>query len=513
MRLLPAPLHVSWRDGSFQLPSPLPIRGEGAGARLLRERLLTAAGVRTYDGDAPGVEFRHADHLAAEAYRLVVAPDGITIQSSHDRGQGWAVQTLLQLLPVQIHGPGPMSPADLAAPCVEVVDEPKFGWRGSMIDVARHFLPLEGLMMHLDVMAAHKLNVLHLHLTDDQGWRLPVNRYPRLTTAGAWRPGTLPGHQPPPDENDRDDVPEHDGVPHGGSYTADELRALVARAGELGITVMPEIDMPGHMEAAVAAYPHLGACDHVTQPRTCFGVSHHVLGLTQESVAFCRDVLDAAMDLFPGSPIHVGGDECPSEEWFGHPASLATMAEHGLATGPEAQAWFERQICEHVLAAGRRVVAWDEVLELGAPEGVTVMVWRDGTAIADAAVRGFDVIAAPGRQTYLDYGQCDGDDQPLCIGGPTTLADVTGLSDELRLAPLAQDHLLGGQFQLWTEYVRSWARAEFQLWPRGSSIAQQLWAGEAGDSGTIAGLGRHLQRLTAMGVNWCRTPETTTTAD
>lgn len=510
--LLPTPRHVRFEDGVLRLPAPLPIRGGGPGARLLSERLGRAAGVSTTTGDGVGVDFHREKDLCPEAYRLLVSREGVQIFSGDDSGEGWAVQTLLQLLPTQVGGPGPMEPDDLTLPCVDIEDEPAFAWRGSMIDVARHFLPLDGLLKHLDVMAAHKLNVLHLHLTDDQGWRVPVAKYPRLTEAGALRPGTLPGHQPPPDEDDRDDFPQHDGRPHGGHYTVEEIGRLVARAAELGITIMPEIDMPGHMEAAIAAYPELGACDHVKHPRTCFGISDHVLALTDQSVQFCKDVLDTVIGLFPGSPIHIGGDECPSVEWFSDPASQALMAHQGITTGQEAQAWFERQICEHVLAAGRRPVAWDEVLELGAPEGITVMAWRDRAAISEAAVRGFDVIAAPVQYTYLDYGQYDAPDQPVTIGGPTTLEQVAGFADELRIDDAAQPHVLGGQFQLWTEYVHTWGRAETLLWPRGSSLAQQLWAGSTEGADSLDGLGRHLQRLTAMEVNWCREPIDTTSA-
>ncbi len=506
MRLLPSPTKVSWHEGTFRLPAPLPVRSGGPSARLLAERLLTAAGVTTTGDGGPGVDFRRDASLGAEAYRLVVSPAGIAISAGDDAGERWAVQTLLQLLPVQVHGPGPMAAGDLVVPCVEICDRPVFSWRGSMVDVARHFLPMSGLLLHLEVMAAHKLNVLHLHLTDDQGWRVPIAKYPRLTEVGSWRPGTLPGHQPPPDENDRDDFPQHDGVRHGGAYTVAEIRSLVARATELGITVMPEIDMPGHMEAAIAAYPQLGACDHVQHPRTCFGVSHHVLALSDQAVEFCRDVLDEVMELFPGSPIHIGGDECPAEEWYDDPVSAATMAAHGLTSRAAAQAWFERQLVSHVRATGRRIVAWDEVLELGAPEGVTIMVWRDAAAIAEAARRGFEVIAAPAKYTYLDYGQYDGDAQPLTIGGPVPLAQVAGLADQLRQPTDNNELLLGGQLQLWSEYVRTWARAEYQLWPRGSALAQQLWAGEVGEAGTLAGLGRHLARLTAMDINWCREP-------
>jgi hexosaminidase len=509
MRLLPTPVHAEWREGTFLLADPLPIDGGGRAAKILAERLLLAAGVRSReaDPDEPGVRFTVDATLSPEEYRLVVDQAGVSIVSADDAGAGWAVQTLLQLLPVFVHGSGPMEPTDLAVPYVTIEDRPQFRWRGSMIDVARHFLPIEGLLKHLDVMAMHKLNVLHLHLTDDQGWRMPVEKYPLLTEVGGWRPGTLPGHQPPPDENDRDDFPWHDGRPHGGSYTVDEIRTLVARAGELGIMIVPEIDMPGHMEAAIAAYPWLGACDHVEHPRTCWGISEHVLRLSPETLQFCKDVLDEAMRLFPGSPIHVGGDECPGSEWLLDPVTRATMAEVGAETPVEAQAWFEQQVCGHVLAAGRRVIAWDEVLEGGAPEGTTVMVWRDRSAIGRAAQLGYDVIAAPSHHTYLDYSQYEGPDQPLAITGPTTQERVAEFSQEI---VGFEDHLaervLGGQFQLWTEYIHDWGKAEYHLWPRGSSLAQQLWAGHPADTGVVPRMGRHLERLTAMGLNWCRPP-------
>lgn len=510
MRLLPTPTSVTWGDGDFLLPNPLPIAGGGRAAENLAERLLVAAGVtsvRLDDGAAP-VRFTVDASLAPEEYRLDVSADGVDIVAADDAGAGWAVQTLLQLLPPAVHGPGPMEPTDLRVPFVQIADRPRFGWRGTMIDVARHFLPLEGLLRHLDLMALHKLNVLHLHLTDDQGWRLPVAAYPKLTEVAAWRPGTVPGHQPPPDANDCDDVAHHDGRPHGGSWSADDIRRLVARAAQLGITVVPEIDMPGHMEAAIAAYPWLGACDHVEHPRTCWGISEHVLRLSERTLQFCRDVLDAAMDLFPDSPIHIGGDECPGTEWFADAESRATMAAAGATTAAEAQAWFEAQICAHVERAGRRVVAWDDVLDGGAPTSVIVTAWRDVDAITRAVEAGHDVLACPFEHTYLDYSASDHPDEPLTIGGPRPQEQVAQLSAVLdQVAHLdAPGRVLGGQAQLWTEYVHTWPAAEYLLWPRASAIAQQLWAGTPGDTGSVPALGRHLARLTSTGVNWRRPP-------
>lgn len=512
--LIPEPRHVDIGEGEYRLAGPLRISGGGDQAAYLAERLSIAAGIRataidatTTDNSHATVVFTDAVGLAAEEYRITVSPSGVRIEAGDEAGRMWAVQTLLQLFPPHVYGPGPMQPEDLVLPCVTIDDAPRYRWRGSHIDVARHFLPFEGLMQHLELMAMHKLNVLHLHLTDDQGWRVPITAYPRLTEAAAWRPGSLAGHQPAPDDNDCDDVADHDGHRHGGFYTRGEIAELNARARTLGIVVVPEIDMPGHMESVVAAYPELG-CIHVEHPRTCWGISEHVLSLSSDAVDFCRTVLKEVADLFPGAPIHVGGDECPGKEWMEHEASLATMRAVGAKSPAEAQAWFEKEICSHVLDMGRRVIAWDEVLEHGAPSGTTVMVWRDSEAVNTAASAGHDVIAAPTEFTYLDYRQHRGDEHPLTIGGYLPLSKVAGFSGLLDRVTVDHQHrLLGGQFQLWSEYVHDWSRAQYMLWPRGSSIAQQLWAGAPGNAATLERMREHTVRLTAAGINWCRDAE------
>ena len=511
MTVVPTPRSWQRRGGDLLLGPVVAVFGGGDAAGVLAEHLRRSAGVRFRDVAVPSeadVSFAIDETLGAEAYRLDI-DERVNIVSGDSRGAGWAVQTLLQLLPPEVYGPGPMEPAHLRLPRTMIEDAPRYSWRGSMLDVARHFLPMEYVLKHLDTMAMHKLNVLHLHLTDDQGWRLPVASFPLLTEVGGWRPGTLPGHQPPPDENDCDDVAHHDGRPHGGSYTVAEIRTLVAKANRLGITVVPEIDMPGHMEAAIAAYPWLGACDHVSHPRTCWGVSEHVLQLSRRTVDFCTTVLGEAMDLFPGSPLHVGGDECPDREWLTDPISRATMASIGATTGKAAQAWFENLICQHVLDAGRMVIAWDEVLDGGAPEGTTIMVWREAQAIARAVALGHDVIAAPAEFTYLDQHQGT-PGHPLSIGGPLTVQKVGQLHTVFDVP--AGSRVLGGQFQLWSEYIRSPSRAEFFTWPRGASVAQQLWAGTPGGLDSLEGFGPHLARLTSADINWCRSHPATTSS-
>lgn len=510
--LVPQPRELVWLPGEVSLEDGLHVLGaEHApyAVDVLIERLVRSTG--TGRSDAPGAaELRLLTDpsLPEEGYELCAQDGAVTLRASTAVGFGWAVQTLLQLLPARVLGPGPVSAQALRLPAVRIVDSPVRAWRGSHVDVARHFLPLDGLLRHLEMMALHKLNILHLHLTDDQGWRMPVEDYPLLTEIGSWRPGDVLGHQPPADENDCDDVAHHDGVRHGGSYTTAEIRMLVSYAQRLGITVMPEVDMPGHMEAAIATYPELG-CGHPRHPRTCWGISWHVLALTDTTLSFCRTVLDTAMDLFPGAPIHVGGDECPGEEMLADPRSRETMARVGATTRAEAQAWFEAQVCSHVLEAGRRVVAWDEVVEGHIDPAVTIMMWRDWGDFANQALaRGHELIAAPASMTYLDHDQVEGPTRPVSIGGALPLEKTTELSGVLDTwATSGTGHLLGGQFQLWTEYVRTWARAENLLWPRGATIAQQLWSGSAEGAASYAELAGHLERLTACEVAWCREEE------
>ncbi|MDO4412599.1 beta-N-acetylhexosaminidase [Cutibacterium sp.] len=434
-----------------------------------------------------------------EGYRIDI-DTRIHISCGDAQGTRWAIQTLLQLLTPWVYGPGPLRLADLQLPQGTIVDQPHYPWRGAHLDVSRHFMPASFIMGFLDVLSMHKLNRLHLHLTDDQGWRLPVCGWPRLTTVGAWRPGTLRGHQPPPDTNDCDDVPDHDQIPHGGAYTIDELRAIDRHARSLGITIVPEIDLPGHTESVVAAYPALGCGTPIDHPRTAFGVSEHHINLTDDALAFCRDALDTVMDIFPTSPIHIGGDECPGKEWFTHAPTRTRLATLDITTPQQAQAWFEHHICDYLAAAGRQVIAWDEVLAAGAPEDVTVMVWRNADDIARAATAGHDVIAAPVRHTYLDYGIETGPQAPVTIAAPTTMDDVAGLHDVL--AAVDSPHLLGGQFQLWTEYLRTPAQVEDAAFPRGTSIAEQLWTGNP--ARPLSDLEAQTRRLTAMGVNWHR---------
>lgn len=497
MHVLPTPRRLEIRDGETAIPPAFTWRAPREGVRavsVLEDRLTPHSRFRRTTGDA-FLTIGLDDALPTEGYRIEIT-DTVHVTAADERGAGWAIQTLLQLLPAQVHSGAMLRPETMRWPRCIVEDAPHFGWRGAHLDPARHFLPVDFVLRFLDVMAMLKLNTLHFHLTDDQGWRLPVPGYPRLTTVGAWRPGTVRGKQTV------EEVHEHDGVPHGGAYTPGELREIAEHARRLGITVVPEVDLPGHTQSVVAAYPELGCRDDITHPRTCWGISHHVINLTDEAFAFCRTVVDTLVDLFPGSPIHLGGDECPGDQWFTHEPTRALLAARGITTPADAQRWFEEELCGYALERAERVVVWDEVLEYGAPDGVTIMVWRESATIGRALDAGFDVVAAPCAHTYLDYGESDAPDAPLSLHAPRTLEEV-GRFHEVWTG-LDTDGLLGGQFQLWSEYLRTPELVEHFAFPRGLLVAEQLWLGGPGVSPTREALAPTTARLTAMGVRWRR---------
>jgi hexosaminidase len=401
LSLVPRPTSVQRRDGAYRLPPDLAVDGSPGWAAVVRRLLSPGTGLDLpLDGEG-ALRLVEDPGLAEEAYALEVASDGITITASTDRGLNWGVQTLRQLLPPDVLRPAP-SGVELVVPLVTVVDEPRFAWRGVMLDVARHFLPLGDLFRFVDLLALHKFNVLHLHLTEDQGWRFPSATHPRLQEVGSWRAETRRPHDS-----------QGDGTPHGGCYTADQLRAMVAYAGQRGITVVPEIDLPGHALALLAAYPELGNDPgRAYRTATTFGVFDEVLNLSDETMQVVLDVYTELLDVFPSRYVHVGGDECPRTEWLESPAAQALAAERGLADVTHLQRWFTEQLRDWLASRGRRLVGWDEICDEGPLEGAVAMAWRSAERGVAAAEAGLDVVMAPFSHTYLDFYPGDSDDEP-----------------------------------------------------------------------------------------------------
>jgi hexosaminidase len=467
-------------------------------ADLVRELLGPVTGLPLTPADGPAqLTFTLVEEpgLGDEGYRLLVAPEGLTAAANTVAGLRWAVQTMRQLLPVEVYAPGPVTDVAWRLDAVEVVDVPAYGWRGALLDVARWCHPLPFVYRFVDLMAVHKLNVLHLHLTDDQGWRFEVRRYPRLTEVGGFRRESNAGHL---DEN------RHDGRPHGGFYTQDELRDLVAYAARRGVRIMPEVDLPGHMQAAIAAYPHLGnRPEHQLEVMTSWGISTHVLNMDDATLAVVRDILDELVEVFPFELVHIGGDECPTVEWQESPAALARVAELGLSGVEQLQGWFAAEMAAHLARHGRRIAVWDELLERGVPGDAVIFGWQGEERVRAALAAGHDVVAAPHTHTYLDYAEGDGPDEPLAIRGTTGLGTVYGYRPTPADLATGPGRVLGPQAQVWSEYLPTPQLVEWRTYPRLAALAEVGWTGAGGDLGDFrARLDAHLRRLDSAGVGY-----------
>jgi len=356
---------------------------------------------------------------------------------------------------------------------------PALPWRGVMLDVARHFLPIGEVRQMVDAMALLRLNVLHLHLTDDQGWRFESKTWPRLTEIGAWRDETVIGR--PGNYTDYRLHPEnhlnvYDGVRHGGFYTQAELRDLVAYARDQGVTVVPEIDMPGHMRAARAAYPDLGYEPAVLGVGRSWGIYPEVLRVDEAGLAFCTDILAEVVDVFDAPYVHIGGDEVPKVEWEASPTAQAQRRDLGLSDVADLQRLFTGQIAAYLTSRGRRLVGWDEIIDEGVPDGdPVVMAWRDWTDAAGRATRaGVDVVQAPSL-LYLDHAYGTGEGEPLSIGPGADLAAVYAYDPYAGLSDSA--HLLGLQAQLWSEYIPTPDHLWYMAFPRLVAVADIGWYG------------------------------------
>ncbi|MFJ4867009.1 beta-N-acetylhexosaminidase [Streptomyces sp. NPDC088757] len=514
--LIPAPLSAGRRGSA---PGHVTLDGRtvldaGPGtegtAHWLRAALGAATGLPLPDGTGErAVRLRISEEVAREhgpeGYRLTTEDPAAAalVEGGGPAGVFWGAQTLRQFLGPDAYRRAPVTGAARNLPYTTVEDAPRFGWRGLLLDVSRHFTPKDDVLRLLDLLAAHKLNVFHFHLTDDQGWRIEIERHPRLTEAGSWRARSKWGHRASPLWTD---------APHGGFYTRDDIREIVAYAAERHITVVPEIDLPGHSQAAIAAYPELGNTDVVdTAALTVWdtwGVNPNVLAPTEEVLRFYEGVFEEVLELFPSTFVHVGGDECPKDQWKASPAAQARMGELGLADEDELQSWFIRHFDRWLAARGRRLIGWDEILQGGLAEGAAVSSWRGyGGGIA-AAEAGHDVVMCPEQYVYLDHRQASGEDEPMPIGYVRTLEDVyrfepvpPGLSEE------AAAHILGTQANVWTEVMENRSRVDYQVFPRLAAFAEVAWsalpAPEARDyTGFERRMDTHYRRLDALGVDY-----------
>ena len=423
---------------------------------------------------ASGIRFVTDESLPAEGYELNVDGEGIEVRASQFPGFLYALQSLEQLLPAAVYGTEPAPDAAWEVPCVKIADAPRFAYRGMHLDVARHFFSVDEVKRYIDVMAIHKLNTLHWHLTDDQGWRIEIKRYPELTAVGSIRKATVV----------RKEWGTYDGTPYGGFYTQDEIRDVVKYAADRGVTVIPEIDLPGHMLAALTAYPELGCTGGPYEVWGRWGVADDVLCPGREKTfEFLEGVLTEVMELFPSEYIHIGGDECPKVRWEKCPRCQAKIRQLGLKDDGEhtaehyLQSYVTDRIGKFLAQHGRRIIGWDEILEGRAPSDAVFMSWRGSEGGIAAAKLGHDVIMTPNSHFYFDYYQSlDTDAEPFGIGGYIPMEQVYSYDPAFpELTPEQQKHILGVQANLWTEYVLSDEHLEYMLLPRLAALSEVQW--------------------------------------
>ena len=513
--IIPRPRVLTPKPGQFTLSSHTSIRTDPAFIDVARRFARDVAPATGYtlnivssSSDVPRairlvrVLGRDTLSLGAEGYLLDVSTTGVTIRAAHAAGAFYALESFRQLLPPAIYRAAPITGVVWHAPSVHVEDAPRFSWRGSHLDVGRHFMPKEFVLKYIDLLARHKMNRFHWHLTEDQGWRIQIKQYPRLTDIGSCRAQTLVGpYVADPAKR------VFDRTPHCGFYTQDDIREVVAYAAERFVTVVPEIEMPGHAQAAIAAYPELGVRrDTIVEPMQVWGISEFILNADDATVTFMQNVLTEVMALFPGQYIHIGGDEAVKNQWVASPQIQARIKQLGLKDEHELQSWFVRQMDTFLTKHGRRMVGWDEILEGGLAENATVMSWRGTEGGIAAAKANHDVVMTPGSHTYFDhYQSLEQKKEPLAIGGYLPIDTVYNFEPvPASLTPTEAAHILGTQSQLWTEYIRDPKELEYMAFPRLSALAEAAWtARDRRDlHDFMQRLAPHLLRLDALDVKY-----------
>ncbi len=517
LAVIPRPVHMTRGTGTF-LVTPATVVVTDRATRLigyqLSDWLAPATGYRLAVSGAAGTAARTISlrvdptlaRLGEEGYRLSVAGTRITIRAYRPAGVFYGVETLRQLLSPDIFREAPVAGVSWTVPVVDIEDMPRFSWRGAHLDVSRSFMPKEFVKKYIDLLALHKMNRFHWHLTDDQGWRIDIKKYPLLTSIGGWRRQSLVGVQ-----HDYADTTQwiYDKVPHGGFYTQDDVREVVAYAGARFITVVPEIEMPGHAQAAIAAYPWLGNTGQQLEVLTHWGVDQNILNPSDSAIHFMQDVLTEVLALFPSHWVHTGGDEAPKMQWQASPVAQARIRELGLHSENELQSWMTAQMSRFLEARGRALIGWDEILEGGteglAPNAV-VMSWRGMEGGIAAAQAGHDVVMTPTSNTYFDYYQSQNRGaEPLAIGGFLPLDTVYAFEPVPASFDSGQaSHILGTQGQIWTEYQRNPKNVEYMVFPRLVALAEVAWTPRElrNFADFSARLAKHLARLAALDVNF-----------
>ena len=502
--LIPLPKEVTPSTGQFTVKKSTSVGFSNAefapSAELLREYIQGASGfpISAKATQSATIQFSQNNSLGEEAYTLEVRASKIKIQAKSGKGAFYALQTLLQLMPAQIYA-GTKLTGVIAIPNVLIKDEPRFSYRGLMLDVGRYYYPVASVKRFLDLMAVYKMNTFHWHLTEDQGWRIEIKKYPLLTSISSVRKQSMLGHYK--------DL-QYDGKPHGGFYTQEEVKDIVAYAAKKYIEVIPEIEMPGHSQAVLAAYPQFGAnADKIYQVKTKWGVSEDVLFPREETFTFLEDVLTEVMALFPGQYIHIGGDECPKTQWKESKFCQDLIKKLGLKDEHELQSYFIRRIDKFVTSKGKKLLGWDEILEGGLSPNAMVMSWRGTKGGIEAAKQNHDVVMSPNSYFYLDYYQADSKTEPIAIGGYLPLSKCYSFEPNLpELTAEEAKHVVGIQANLWTEYISNIAYAEYMTYPRALALSEIAWSAKETKNypDFKKRLTGHLPAMDAMKINYSK---------
>lgn len=469
--LIPMPNDHTLNEGKFVLDSQI-------GIKYPDDLKISAEFLNSFIENGSSIKLQESNEIEfildttvqnSEGYNLEILPNKIKIKAKSDKGAFYAVQTIRQLLPKEFEN-GRYDKSKAALPCLSIKDEPQFEYRGMHLDVGRHMYSVNFIKKYIDALAMLKFNTFHWHLTEDQGWRIEIKKYPKLQQIAAYRKETLVGHY-------NQQPHQFDGKPYGGYYTHEQIKEIVAYAQGRFVTIIPEIEMPGHSQAAIAAYPHLGCSNKPVDVATKWGVFDEIYCPTEETFKFLEDVLDEVMLLFPSKYIHIGGDEAPKTKWKSSAFCQNLIIEKGLKDEHELQSYFIRRIEKYLNSKGREIIGWDEILEGGLAPNATVMSWRGTNGAIEAAKQKHDVVMTPTSHCYFDYYQSQNEDEPLAIGGFLPLEKVYGFSPiPEELSKETSQYIIGVQGNVWTEYMPNEKQVEYMLFPRIMAMSEVGWS-------------------------------------
>ncbi len=507
VHIIPEPFKLEVKDGSFTFDRNTTFHSSEnftIANRFLKNYLAEGAGLpfkTAENADEADVSFLQDVTQPLHGYSLQITTDKITVRAKDATAAFYAVQTLRQILPATLEKQDGQTYDQISIPMLEIMDKPKFGYRGMHLDVGRHFFPKEFIKEYITYLSMLKMNYFHWHLTEDQGWRIEILQYPNLTKHGAFRNETLMGHY-------NDTPQEYDGKRYGGFYTQEDIKEIVNFAKYHHVTIIPEIEMPGHAQAAISAYPELGCTGEQIPVATKWGVFEDIYCPKEETFEFLENVLTEVIELFPGEYIHIGGDEAPKKHWkeCDHCQQLIKDLdlgdEHGL------QSYFIKRIEAFVNSKGKKIIGWDEILEGGLAPNATVMSWRGTEGAVQAAKEGHDVILTPTSHAYFDYYQAENEEEPLAIGGFLPLDKVYRFNPiPTELSPEEATHVLGAQGNIWTEYMPTADQVEYMAFPRMLAMSEVVWNGAQEDvnlsyKNFLKRVEQFLPRMDALDINY-----------